>query len=245
VTHRRFDGKHVVITGAGSGIGRATARRLCEEGADVLGLDISTQGLEETFDGHPEGHWLALDLARPESVQAIATLAGADALVNAAGILRRHPILEHPLDEWEQTMAVNLVAPYRLCRAFARGHVEHPRAGGAIVNVCSIESFTGAPGHAAYTASKGGMLMLTKAFALELAARGIRVNGIAPGITATGMNESLRADPVRSAQLLQAIPMQRFGHPQDQAAAICFLLSDEAAYITGAVLAVDGGWLAM
>lgn len=241
----RFDGKHAIVTGAGSGIGRATARRLCEEGADVLGLDVSARGLEETFDGQPAGRWLTLDLARPESVNEIATLARADALVNAAGILRRHPVLDHPLDEWERTMAVNLLAPYRLCRAFARGQVEYPRTGGAIVNVCSIESFTGARGHAAYTASKGGVMMLTKAFALELAARGVRVNGIAPGVTATAMNETLRADPARSGQLQQAIPMRRFGSPQDQAAAICFLLSDEASYITGAVLPIDGGWLTM
>ena len=109
--------------------------------------------------------------------------------------------------------------------------------------MCSIESFTAAPAHAAYTVSKSAMLMLTRAFALELAAYGIRVNGIAPGVTETAMNASLRADAERAAALRSKVPMGRFAAPEEQAAAICFLASDDAAYITGAVLPVDGGFL--
>lgn len=240
----RFAGRRAVVTGAGSGIGRATARRLLEEGAEVVGADLSAAGLEETFAGPDGGSFVAVDLSRPDSVGQLPPLGEVDVLVNAAGILRRAPVLEHSREDWEATLSVNVRAPFRLSREFARAHLERG-SGGAIVNVCSIESFTGAPAHAAYTASKTAVLMLTRSFALELAERGIRVNGIAPGVTATGMNEALRADATRAERLLESIPMRRFGRPEDQAAAICFLASDEAAYITGTVLPVDGGWLTM
>jgi NAD(P)-dependent dehydrogenase (short-subunit alcohol dehydrogenase family) len=244
VSTGRFTGKQVVVTGAGSGIGRATAQRLCDEGGAVIGVDRAAHALEQTFAGRPSGRGIVVDLVEPGSVAEVEGLGDADALVNAAGVLIRHPVLEHPLADWETTLAVNVVAPYRLCREFARGHVASGRPG-AIVNVCSIESFTGAPGHAAYTASKTALLMLTRSFAAELADRGIRVNGIAPGVTATAMNEGLRADEDRAGRLLEQIPMRRFGRPEDQAAAICFLLSDDAEYVTGSVLAVDGGWLSI
>lgn len=243
MTAERFSGRRAVVTGAGSGIGRATARRLLDEGAEVLGVDLSEEGLGETFDGHERGSRMTLDLTDQASAAAL-SLESADVLVNAAGILRRSPALTHSRADWEATLSVNVRAPYRLARAFARGRLDCG-APGAIVNVCSIESFTALPAHAAYTASKGALLMLTRSFALELASRGVRVNGIAPGVTETGMNAGLRADERRSRELMEKVPMRRFGLPEDQAAAICFLASDEAAYITGAVLAVDGGLLTM
>jgi 2-deoxy-D-gluconate 3-dehydrogenase len=176
------------------------------------------------------------------SEEAAAQAGAVDVLVNAAGILSRHALLEHPLDAWQQTLAVNLQAPLRLARAFARAHIE---AGipGAIVNVCSIESFVAGSDHAAYTASKGALLMATRALALELAPHGIRVNAVAPGVTTTGMNARLRADPIRAAALTAAIPLGRMATPEEQAAGICFLASPDAGYITGATLPIDGGWL--
>jgi 2-dehydro-3-deoxy-D-gluconate 5-dehydrogenase len=239
----RFAGRRAVVTGAGSGTGRATARRLLDEGAEVLGVDLSEDGLRETFAGRERGGFAALDLTDPASVEQLG-LAEADVLVNAAGILRRAHALEHSREDWEATLSVNVRAPYRLAREFARGRLD-AGAPGAIVNVCSIESFSSLPAHAAYTASKTAMLMLTRSFALELAPRGVRVNGIAPGVTETGMNAALRADTAASEALMAKIPMRRFGRPEDQAAAICFLASDDAAYVTGAVIAVDGGWLTM
>ncbi|HEV3070119.1 MAG TPA: glucose 1-dehydrogenase [Solirubrobacteraceae bacterium] len=236
----RFAGQRALITGAASGIGRAVARRLAAEGAEVVGLDTSRDGLEETFDSIPGAHLLAVDV---NSEEALAAVGGSDVLVNAAGILLRHGFLEHPLDEWQRTLDVNYRAPLRLSREFARAHIETGTPG-AIVNVGSIESFIALPGHAAYTTSKSALLMLTRAFALELAPHGIRVNAVAPGVTKTGMNAAIRADPERAAALTEAIPLGRFSTPEEQAAAICFLASSEASYVTGATLRVDGGWLA-
>ncbi|HEY7830216.1 MAG TPA: SDR family oxidoreductase [Solirubrobacteraceae bacterium] len=235
----RFAGQRALVTGAASGIGRAVARRLAAEGASVVGLDLSRDGLEETFDSIVGAHHIAVDV---RSEEAIAAVANSDVLVNAAGILLRHELLEHPLDGWQQTLDVNLKAPLRLSREFARAHIEAGTPG-AIVNVCSIESFTALPGHAAYTASKSALLMLTRATALELAPHGIRVNAVAPGVTKTGMNAAVRADPEQAAALNEAIPLKRFATAEEQAAGICFLASPEASYITGATLPIDGGWL--
>lgn len=287
---RRFAGKRALVTGAGSGIGRAVARRLAAEGATVSGVDLSAEGLRETFAGIPGARSLVADICAPDSLDMLSDELQADVLVNAAGVLLRHDLLGHSLDDWERTFAVNLKAPFRLSREFARCRVRRgatedvasgcaeaaasgvmeaaasdateeiasgARAGAAdgprtetargstasIVNVCSIESFVALPGHAAYTASKAALLMLTRAFALELAPHGIRVNGVAPGVTETGMNAALRADPQAAGSLRDAIPLGRFAGPDEQAAGVCFLASDEASYITGAVLSIDGGWL--
>ncbi len=237
---RRFAGQRALVTGAASGIGRAVARRLAAEGAHVVGLDLSAEGLEETFDTVLDAQRLVMDVT---SQEAMAMVGNADVLINAAGILLRHDLLEHPLAAWQRTLEVNLKAPLRLSREFARAHIEAGTAG-AIVNVCSIESFTTLPGHAAYTASKSALLMFTRASALELAAHGIRVNAVAPGVTKTGMNAAVRADPEQAAALNQAIPLKRFATSEEQAAGICFLASPEASYITGATLPIDGGWLA-
>jgi NAD(P)-dependent dehydrogenase (short-subunit alcohol dehydrogenase family) len=238
----RFSERRALVTGAGSGIGRATARQLVEEGARVVGIDRDEAGLVETFDGRPGASWQAADVRASDVWASLGDVGPVDILVNAAGVLRRHAVLEHPREDWDATLDVNLKAAWRLSREFARERLSRG-AGGAIVNVCSIESFTTLPAHVAYTVSKAALLMLTRAFALELAPHGIRVNGIAPGVTETAMNRSLRADQQRAEALRGAIPMSRFGRPEDQAAAICFLASDDAAYITGAVLPVDGGWL--
>jgi NAD(P)-dependent dehydrogenase (short-subunit alcohol dehydrogenase family) len=238
----RFVGKRAFVTGAGSGIGRAAARRLAAEGAAVVGFDIAAAGLQETFAGIPRTRYEVVDVAGSEAPEALLDAGPADVLVNAAGVLFRHDALAHPLEDWNRTLEVNLKAPFRLSREFARDNLRRGSAA-AIVNVCSVESFVAIPGHAAYTASKSGLLMLTRAFALELAPHRIRVNGVAPGVTATGMNAAARADRRAAARLASAIPAGRFADPPEQAAGICFLASEEASYVTGAVLAIDGGWL--
>lgn len=205
----------------------------------MVGLDLSREGLLETFQSVPGARHLVVDVASEEALAAVGAF---DVLVNAAGILLRHDLLDHPLAEWQRTLEVNLKAPLRLSREFARAHIEEGTPG-AIVNVASIESFVALPGHAAYTTSKSALLMLTRAFALELAPHAIRVNAVAPGVTKTSMNAVIRADPEHAAALSQAIPLKRFATPAEQAAAICFLASPEASYVTGATLRVDGGWL--
>jgi L-xylulose reductase len=235
----RFAGQSALVTGAASGIGRAVARRLAAEGATVVGVDLDAAGLDETFASIPHARVVVADVAGEEAQR----VAGeTDLLVNAAGVLERHHFLEHPLDAWQHTLAVNLLAPQRLSRTFARTRIE-AGAVGAIVNVCSIESFVALPGHAAYTASKSALLLLTRAFALELAPHGVRVNAVAPGVTATGMNAALRAVPAQATALRDRVPLGRFATPEEQAAGICFLASPEASFITGVTLPIDGGWL--
>ncbi len=236
----RFHGKTALVTGAGSGIGAAACVRLMSEGARVFALDLHPVDTR-SFPGELAGT-VVHDLAGSTPDDLMAHLGPLDVLVNSAGVLHRHAFAEHPTETWDHTMAVNVRAPYRLSSIFARQCIDRG-APGAIVNVCSIESFIAIPEHAAYTASKAAVLMMTRAFALELAGFGIRVNGIAPGVTETGMNQSLREDTDASDRLRARIPLRRFGRPEEQASAIAFLASDEAAYVTGAVLAVDGGWL--
>lgn len=237
----RFEGRIVLLTGAGSGIAAAASRRFHDEGATVIALD-RTDLADHPLHGSARFRAVVQDLADPVPDDLFTRFGPVDVLVNAAGILHRSSVLEHTLADWRRTMAVNVEAPFELAARFARTRIEQG-GGGVILNVCSIESYVALPEHAAYTASKSALLMMTKSFAAELAPFAVRVNAIAPGVTATGMNKTLRDDAGASAELASRIPLGRFGDPADQAAALTFLASEEASYITGAVLAVDGGWL--
>lgn len=235
-------GRQAIVTGAGSGIGAAVVDRLAESGDRVIAVDRDEARLHDLHGGKGRVEIVAGDVRDDEVTSMPLHMPDVDVLVNAAGILRRAPILDHAMQDWTDTMDINVKAAFRLSRNFAACRVSLGRSG-SIVNVCSIESFTAARDHAAYTVSKTAMAMLTKAMALELASRGVRVNAVAPGVTETRMNEDLRADTDSSARLLASVPMGRFATPEEQAAAIAFLVSDDASYITGAILAVDGGWL--
>lgn len=234
--------QRAIVTGAGSGIGAAVARRLVADGIRVIAVDRDELLLRGMFRDQPGVDFVTGDV-RDDSIASLPSrVPDVGVLVNAAGVLRRASVLDHTMQDWSETMDINVRAAFRLSRNFAASRVALGR-GGSIVNVCSIESFTAAPAHAAYTVSKTALAMLTKAMALELAGHGVRVNAIAPGVTETRMNEDLRADSDRSARLRAAVPMGRFAAPEEQAAAVSFLVSDDASYITGAILAVDGGWL--
>ncbi len=244
-----LSGQTWLVTGAASGIGRATALAAVDAGASVVAVDRGTRHLDELAGEVGSGghRFVTVDLSTAagcESAFRSASEAGAgtvDVLVNAAGILERSPALDHSPDAWKRTLDVNLKAPFRLIRWLA---IEARRSAGvsrAVVNVCSYESYRAAPGHVAYTASKGALATLTRALAYELGPVGVRVNGVLPGVIETPMNADLRADESKAAPLRERHRLGRFGQPEEVAAAIVFLASPAASFITGALLSVDGG----
>jgi len=248
-------GRAALVTGAGSGIGRATARRLATEGAAVAVVDVRLDAAEETAAMISEagGTAVAFDADVRERSEIEAARDGALAafghlryLVNNAGLVRMSTLDELEEDEWDLVLDTNLKGMYLVTRAIAPAIAE--AGGGAIVNLSTIESevVVASQGHPQvhYNASKGGVKMLTKALAVELSDRNIRVNAVAPGPIATSFipGGDLRS-PEAWGFMKERILVGRVGEPEDVAAAISFLLSDEASFISGAQLPVDGGWL--
>ncbi|HSP17831.1 MAG TPA: 2-dehydro-3-deoxy-D-gluconate 5-dehydrogenase KduD [Thermoanaerobaculia bacterium] len=242
----RLDGQVAIVTGASRGLGAAMALALAEAGADVaLVARGDTSGVEasvRTLGRRAMAvHADLEDRAAPDAI--MKAVGKADILINNAGIIRRAAVLEYSDDDWDAVIEVNLRSVFALSRAFARAVVER-KATGRIVNIASMLSFQGGIRVVAYTAAKSGILGLTRALANELAPMGINVNAIAPGYMATDNTQALRDDPVRSREILARIPAGRWGVPDDLKGAVVFLASPAAAYVHGAVLAVDGGWLA-
>jgi 2-deoxy-D-gluconate 3-dehydrogenase len=242
----RLDGQVAIVTGASRGLGAAMAVALAEAGADVA--LVARGDLGETAAAIERAGRRAIavqaDLADRDAPAAILAQVGrADILVNNAGIIRRAPALEFSDDDWDDVIDVNLRSAFVLSRGFARNLVARS-SGGRIINIASMLSFQGGIRVPAYTAAKSGLLGLTRALANELAPLGINVNAIAPGYMATDNTEALRADPTRSRDILARIPAGRWGTPQDLAGAVVFLASSASAYMHGAVIPVDGGWLA-
>ena len=247
----RFANRVALVTGASSGIGRATALKLAQEGAAVSlvalpGDDLETAVAECRATG-PAALAVPTDVADPHQVTAAfdraETLGPVDAVFSNAGISIVGPAVAMTDDDWLRQLHVNLSGSFYVVREAARRMV--PRGLGAVVVTGSELGIVGQTGYVGYTATKGGVLAMTRAFAAELAAHGIRVNSISPGTTETPMLAAEFAaspDPATErAENESTIPVGRFGQPADIAAAVAFLLSDEAAYITGANLVVDGG----
>ncbi len=240
----RIDGKRALVTGANTGIGQAIAVGLAEAGAHVIAAGrrscTETVAACEAVGGTAEE--LMLDLA--DIGACVAALPDdLDILVNNAGIIRREDSVDFSEADWDDVMDVNLKAVFMLSQRFAKNAIARD-AGGRIVNIASLLSFQGGIRVPSYTASKHGVAGLTKIFANEWAAKGINVNAVAPGYIATNNTEALRKDPDRSKAILDRIPAGRWGDPEDIAGAVVFLCTPAAKYVTGAVLNVDGGWLA-
>lgn len=234
-----------IVSGGLSGIGAAIASRFAAEGASVVAADIAADAEELMADG-PGRFRYRLDVANADAVARFAAAAREsfgriDVLVNSAGVLTGHPFLETPVADFDRVIAVNLRGTYLLSQAVARVMAAAGR--GVIVNIASVSGQRGNAARTAYGASKGAVITLTQSMATELAAAGVRVNAIAPGPIETPM-VARGYDPAAKARWLAHIPLKRFGKPEEVAAAALFLASDEAAFITGHVLNVDGGWLA-
>ena len=243
-----LDGRLALITGAGSGIGEAIAHAVADAGARVVAVDIDGGAAERTAAaiGRAAASF-ACDVTDRVGCDGLAAavrsrVGAISILVNNAGIIRRGTVMEpNTREDWDATLAVNLDGPYNMVTAFLDQLRETK---GSIINIGSIQSFVALPNSAAYTTSKGGVRLLTKALAIELSPLGIRVNAIGPGFTATSLNAKAREDPVYMANFASRIPLGRIGTPEDIAGPAVFLASDMARYITGVTLPVDGGYLA-
>ena len=244
----RLAGKVAIVTGGGSGIGRAVAKRFAAEGAAVAVADIAAGNAEavaaEILADGGRAFAMGVDVSDPQQVQAmvdraVRELGGLDVLMTAAGVLGFGSVVETEPDEWSRVIGVNLTGTYLCARSAIPRMVE--RGGGSIVTVSSSTgAHDAAPGTAAYIASKGGVAMLTKAISVDHARQGIRANAIAPGPTDTPMLGGVMT-PQELRAFGEAMPIGRLAQPEELAAAALFLASDEASYVTGAVFAVDGG----
>jgi len=243
----RFEGKTALVTGASRGIGEAVARRLAAEGAAVIAAARTAADLErvvgEIVAAGGRARALTLDLADPASIdagaKAILADGPVDVLVNNAGVTDDNLILRMSREAWDRVIGTNLTGVFLLTQAIVKSMVR--KRYGRIVNVTSVVGLMGNAGQANYAASKAGLIGFTKSIARELASRNVTCNAVAPGFVATAMTDKM-TDDARQALSAQ-IPLGRLGVPDDVAAAVAYLASEEAAYVTGHVLNVSGGLL--
>jgi 2-deoxy-D-gluconate 3-dehydrogenase len=247
----KLTGKNALVTGSRTGLGKAMAIALAEAGANVMVHGSKSDGIGELTEalrakGVRAGNCVA-DLADPSAAErlmdaVLGELGSIDILINNAGMLRRSPAADYPMEHWHEVLQVDLTAVFQLAQLAGRQMLAAGR--GKIVNIASVLSFQGGILVPPYAAAKGAVAQLTKALANEWASKGVNVNAIAPGYMETDVTSALRADQVRSRQILERIPAGRWGVPEDLAGAAVFLCSPASDYIHGAVLTIDGGWLA-
>jgi 3-oxoacyl-[acyl-carrier protein] reductase len=240
----RLDGKLALVTGASGGIGAAIAHALHAQGASVVLSGTRREALESLAATlGARAHVCPADLSDPAAPDALVASAereggqGLDILVNNAGLTRDGLALRMKDSDWREVLEVDLAAPFRLCRASLKGMLR--RRSGRIISIASIVGVTGNPGQANYAAAKAGMIGMSKSLAQEVGSRGITVNVVAPGFVATAMTDVLPDE--QKARLSAAIPLGRLGAPDDIAAAVVYLASEQAAWVTGTTLHVNGG----
>lgn len=244
----RLGGRYVLVTGGGGGIGSALAAGAVAAGAAVFIADVDPESAERTATAVGATGWSVCDVREPASVTSLLAAATGegvpvDGLIAAHGVSTYVPLLELTLEEWNRILSVNLTGTFLVGQAVARHMIERG-VRGAIVNLASTLGWVGAPNRVHYLASKGGVNLLTRGMALDLAPFGIRVNAIGPGPIVTEMTRPRWGDPEALAATNARTPLGRMGRPEELVGAVVYLLSQEASYTTGTTLYVDGGWTA-
>lgn len=247
----KLDGKVALVTGAGQGLGQAMAIALAEAGADIASLDrTGCEGTCESVRALGRKYYESIVDLREVSVEELNAVVASivrelgriDILINNAGTIRRTPAIDFAEQDWDDVLQINLKSAFFLSQAVAR--VMMPQGGGKIINIASMLSFQGGINVPSYTAAKSALAGVTRALANEWAKHNINVNAIAPGYMATDNTAALRADPNRSTAILDRIPANRWGTPDDLKGTVVFLASSASNYLNGAIIPVDGGWLA-
>jgi len=248
----RLEGKVAIVTGAATGIGKAIATRFAREGAavviDYVGSPDTPADAEKEIAGFG-GKCLAVaaDVSKPDQVKSlvdktISTFGKLDIVVNNAGIEKKIAFVDYPLEELQKILDVNLIGPFLVSQAAARQMILQGK-GGRLINVSSVHEDLPMPANSAYCISKGGLRMLTRTIAVELAKAKITVNNIGPGAVFTPIDKDVEAKPEMEKALMSEIPLDRWGKPEEIAGLAVYLASDEAAYVTGATYFIDGGML--
>ncbi len=248
----RLDGKVAIVTGSSLGIGKAIAVALAGEGASVVvnyrsHPEEGGEVIQEIQKSGGRAISVQADVSRPEDVKnlvnrTVEELGRLDIMVNNAGVEEKHPFIDTPFEVWEKMISVNLTGVWLGCQEAARQMISQG-GGGRIINVSSVHEDMPMPTNSPYCAAKGGVRMLMRTIAVELAQHGITVNNIAPGAIETPINKNLKDDPEQLQELLSEIPLGRIGQPEDVASLAVFLASDGSSYSTGSTFFVDGGMM--